>query len=229
MGTLVAILTLAVPAVARAQAQASEPSVVVVSGEAVLHVAPDVAYVTVVAEARGRSPRQVQREAADAMAAVQGKLTQAGVAAGAIKTTSFSVNPEFDWVQGRQVLRGYVARHEIELRVDALDRTGELIDLAVGSGATSLGSLRFDLKDRQAVERDALQAAVADALARAKAAAAGAGRTVERVLRVEEPGAIDVRPVPTFAARSAEVQAPTPIVAGAIEIQARVRLTAAIK
>ena len=63
---------------------------------------------------------------------------------------------------------------------------GEILDLAVGSGATSVSGVRFDLKDRAAAEREALKRAVADARARADAAAAGAGVKVDRVLRIEE-------------------------------------------
>lgn len=223
-----ATLVLAAPEAARAQAV---ESLVVVAGEAVVRVPPDAATFDVTVEVRRRSPRDAQREAADLMAAVQGRLKQAGVAEAAFETRGYLVVPEFDFVDGRRVLRGYVARNSVEVRVEDLARAGELIDVAVAAGATSVGDLRFDRRDRQAVERQALKAAVADAVARAEAAASGAGRAVDRIVRIEEAGVSPPPPVPVVMARRdvAAEAAPTPVSPGTVEIRARVTLTAALR
>jgi uncharacterized protein YggE len=223
----VASLGLGLPA--RSWAQPAE-SVVVVVGDAVVRVAPDTAWFDVTTEARRRSPRDAQREAAAAMADVRGRLVQAGLTDSAFQTRAYAVAPEFDIVDGRRVLRGYVARHTLEVRVDDLARVGELLDLAVGAGAAAVGDVQFERRDRQAVERQALQAAVADALARAHAAAAGAGRAVDRVVRIDESGAPGPPPVPVLAARAAAAEAATPPIApGTIEVRARVTLTAVLR
>ena len=109
------------------------------------------------------------------MTPVQEKLRAAGIPADAIRTIGYDLQQEWDFVNNRRVSRGYVARNTIEVRVDAIDRVGELLEIAVGSGATSVGGIRFDLKDRAKLEREALRLAVADARAKAEAAAAGAG------------------------------------------------------
>jgi uncharacterized protein len=79
-----------------------------------------------------------------------------------------------------------VPRNTISLRIDNVDRVGELLDLVVSAGATSVDNIRFDLKCRDRLERDALRLAVADARARAVAAAAGSGFSFDRILRIEE-------------------------------------------
>jgi len=66
--------------------------------------------------------------------------------------------------------------------VDEVGRAGELLDVAVQSGATATGGVRFDLRDREGAEREALRLAVVDARARAEAAAAGAGRAIDHYL-----------------------------------------------
>jgi uncharacterized protein YggE len=119
----------------------------------------------------------------------------------------------------------------VEVRVDNVERVGEYLEIAVANGATALGGVRFDLKDRAKLERDALRLAVADARAKAEAAAAGAGRSIERIIRVEE-GSIEGGPVPMPRFARAEVAvaaAPPPIETGQTEIRARVMLTAVIK
>jgi len=141
------------------------------------------------------------------------------------------VQYEWDFVNGKRVGKGYVARNSVEVRVDSVDRVGEYLEMAVASGATSLGGVRFDLKDRAKLEREALRLAVADARSKAEAAAAGAGRSIERIVRIEE-GAIEGGPVPMPRMMRAEVAvaaAAPPIETGQTEIRARVTLTAVIK
>src|SRR5215510_16591696 len=183
---------LGLTSVAGAQQQPTTPAenVVVTSGQGVVFAVPDRAWISVSAESRAPSPREAQRLNAEAMRPVQDKLRAAGIATEAIRTIAYDVQYEWDFVNGKRVGRGYVARNTIEVRVDAIDRVGEFLEMAVGSGATSLGGMRFDVKDQAKLERDALRLAVADARAKAEAAAAGAGRTIDRILRVEEQGII---------------------------------------
>jgi uncharacterized protein YggE len=225
-------LALAVPVHAQQQAPLNEP-VVVTTGEGLVQAAPDRAWITISAESRASTAREAQKRNTDAMTPVLAKLKSSGVAADAIRTIAYDVQYEWDFVNGKRVGKGYVARNSVEVRVDNVERVGEYLEVAVASGATSLGGVRFDLKDRAKLERDALRLAVADARAKADAAAAGAGRTVERIVRIEE-GGIEGGPVPVprpylRTAVAAEAAATPPIETGQTEIRARVTLTAVIK
>jgi len=234
---LAILTTLVTLAPARAAAQAPptlrEPPVIVTTGEGVVKTAPDRVWVSIAAESRARNPRDAQRTNADAMTAVLGRLKGAGVPADAIRTSGYDLQPEFDYSDGRQTLRGYVARNAIEVRVDDIAKVGEILDVAVGSGATSVSGVRFDLKDRTGVEREALKRAVADARARGDAAASGAGVAIDRVLRIEEQRAAlpDPRPMMMMRRESmvADASSAPPITPGELEVRAVVTMTASIR
>jgi uncharacterized protein YggE len=163
------------------------------------------------------------------MSPVQEKLRAAGIPADAIRTVTYDLQPEWDFVKDRRVLRGYVARNTIEVRIDVTDRVGEVLEIAVGSGATGVSDIRFDLKDRAKLEREALTRAVADARAKADAVAAGAGQTVARVLRIEEQGAVSNVPVQFRAAAQDMARSAPPISTGQMELRAQVTLTVELK
>ena len=228
------IVFLAVASVAAAQQPPAAPAepVVIASGQGVVLAVPDRAWITISAESRAPSPREAQRLNAEAMRPVQDKLRAAGIPAEAVRTIAYDVQYEWDFVNNKRVGRGYVARNTIEVRVDAIDRVGEYLEIAAGSGATALGGIRFDLKEQSKLEREALRLAVLDARAKADAAAAGAGRNVDRILRVEEQG-VDVPPMPVRMMRQvaqagvADVQ--PPISAGQMEIRARATVTVVLK
>ena len=204
---------------------------VVASGEGVVKAAPDQAWVRIGAENRSKNPKDAQQQNAQAMSAVQQKLAALGIPKDAIKTVAIDLQLEYDYANGRQTPRGYVARNTIEVRVDELAKLGEVLDAAVGSGATLLHGLRFDLKNRETLEREALQKAVAAAVARAESMAAGARRNIDRVLRIEESsvGGGDPRPMMMMERGMAKQDASTPVEAGEIEIRAQVRVTASLK
>jgi uncharacterized protein YggE len=223
-----------VPSMAGAQQTPTTPTepIVVVIGEGLVLAVPDRAWITIGAESRAPSPREAQRRNSELMKPVQDKLRAAGIPADAIRTVAYDVQYEWDFVNGKRVGRGYVARNSIEVRIDDIDRIGEHLETAVGSGATSLNGIRFDMKDQDKLERDALRLAVTDARQKAEAAAAGAGRTIDRILRIDEQGAV-APPVPVRfmreAAQPAAGDAAPPIAAGQMEIRARVSVTAALK
>lgn len=222
---------LLLPVAAVAQQPSGRPeSVVVTAGEGVVNAVPDRAWISITAESRAGNPRDAQRRNAEVMRPVTDKLRGAGLPADAIRTSGYDLQQEFDFVDGRRVSRGFVARNTIEVRVDDIERVGEFLGIAVGSGATSVGGLRFDLKDRARVEREALRLAVADARGRADALAAAAGQAIDRVLEIREQGvsAPDM-PVRAFAMRAEAAQAEPVISTGQMEIRAQVTLTASLK
>src|SRR5437868_15206559 len=104
-------------------------------------------------------------------------------------------------------LKGYVARNTLEVRVDDVARVGELLEAVVTQGATSVSGLRFDVKDRAKLEREAVRTAVSNARAKAEAAAAGAGRSVDRLVRIDESGGPAPGPVPMPQFRALTAQA----------------------
>jgi uncharacterized protein len=218
-------------AAAQTPAAPEGPPIVVTVGEAVVKRAPDQAWVTIAAESRAKTPTEAQKLNATAMSDVMLRLRGAGISTDAIKTSAYELRPEFDFVNNRQTLRGYVARNAVEVRVDDLNRLGQVLDVAVVAGATSVGGIRFDLKDRAAAEQQALQQAVADARAQANTAAQAASMKVERVLRIEVGRELPVpvpRPIPMRMEMAAAGGEP-PISPGELEIRATVTMTAAIR
>src|SRR5215468_5365086 len=148
--TMAVLLAISAPTLLAAQQQPPlnpDLPVIVTSGEATIRRVPDQAFVTVSVEARARAPREAQKQNAEAMTAVQQKLVEAGIQKEAIRTTGYSIQQEFDFTNGRRVPRDYFAHNGIEIRLDGVDRVGEILDLVVQAGATSVVGVRFDIKD----------------------------------------------------------------------------------
>ena len=99
--------------------QPAEPQIVV-TGEGVVKATPDQAWVSIGAESRSKVSKDAQQRNAEAMTAVMQKLAAFGIPKDAIKTTAIDLQMEFDYNNGKQTPRGYVARNTVEVRVDDL-------------------------------------------------------------------------------------------------------------
>ncbi|MGH9202444.1 MAG: SIMPL domain-containing protein, partial [Vicinamibacterales bacterium] len=118
--TLIAAVVAVVflPSTLSAQSATPAEPVVVVTGDGLVKAAPDRAWVTFAVESRSRNPKEAQSQSATAMTAIQQKLLSAGLSKDAIRTLSVDLQMESDFINGRQVPRGYVARNTIEVRLD---------------------------------------------------------------------------------------------------------------
>lgn len=231
--TLVAALLmsglLAAPAVAQQAIGMPASASISTEGRASAKVAPDVAWITVTAESRALKTADAQKQNAAAIESLRAALKQAGVPDDAVKTRSYSLEPQMQYTDGRSKVIGYVARQALEIRIDDLSRIGTAIDAAGASGATSISDIRFDVKDRASIERRLLGEAVKDGMQRVTAMAVGAGVELLRIWRIDEQRFSDNGPRPMYAAMAGKMDAPTSISPGDLEIRAQVSLTVLLK
>jgi uncharacterized protein len=235
VGSALVLVSFLAAAPVRAQGPAPAASLqeplVVASGEGLAQAAPDRAWISVSAESRAPSPREAQRRTAELMRPVLEALRKARVPDDAVRTTGYDIQQEFDFTNGKRVPRGYMARNSIEVRVDDVSRVGELLETVVNQGATAVSGLRFDLKDHAKLEREAVRLAVVNARLKAEAAAAGAGRTLDRLVRIDETGgAPPPTPMPFVRTMAAEAGGGAPPVSvGQIEVRSQVTVTFSLK
>ena len=142
------LILVCVTTLAAAPLAAQTSDTVVVTGEGVVKAAPDQAWLTLVVESRSRNSRDAQAQSAQAMTAVQQKIAAAGLAKDAIRTIAVDLNIDAEWVNGRQVPKGYVARNVVEVRIDEVSKVGELIPHIRGTAFdTGESTLFFDPAD----------------------------------------------------------------------------------
>jgi len=188
---------------------------VTVSGEGVVLAVPDRAEISAGVETRAQTAKAALQANATAMERVLQALRAGGGTD--VTTQTVSLSTSFD-NQGAQ--NGFVASNIASATV-AFDKAGSLIDAAVAAGANTVYGPSPSRSDADALYRQALAKAVADAAQRAGVLARAAGRELGRVTSISEPGAA---PVPIFA-KPAASDAATPVESGPQETTASVNVT----
>lgn len=219
----------AAPAAAQQQALVNSPTIST-EGRASMKVSPDVAWITVTTESKAARTADAQKLNATALDSVRASLRQAGLPDSAVKTRSYSVEPQMQYTDGKAKVIGYIARQSLDVRIEDLTRIGAVIDAAGGSGATSIADIRYDVKDRSSLELKLLGEAVSDGMGRARAMAAGAGKEVLTLWRIDEQRFSNNQPPPMYRmAAGAVAEQSTQISPNELEIRATVNLTVILK
>jgi uncharacterized protein YggE len=206
---------------------------VVVTGDALVQAQPDTAVVVVAVTTQARSALEAQQENARKSDAVVRAVKDAAGARAEVKTSGYSLQPQYAYKEGQPpTIQAYEARNSVTVTMSELTRVGAVIDAASGAGATNVDSLSFTLREDKAARQQALADATRAALAKAQTIAQALGGRVVRIVEVQEASA--ARPTPIYKTetsfmRSAAAQAPpTPIEAGALDINSQVQLVADI-
>lgn len=204
----------------------STPGTIVVSGTGRVAVDPDVADLRLGVSIARPSVDAARTAAAQAMDAILSAVTAAGVARRDVRTTLLSVQPRYDYRDGKApTLTGYDLSNVVEVTVRDLAILGGVVDGALTAGATSLDGLAFRVSDPREAERGARTAAVAEARARAEVLAAAAGVTIAGVTDIVEGGSPPLWPQPKAARMMMAAEASTPVEAGTTEIAVTVTVT----
>ena len=167
---------------------------------------------------------------AESMAAVINALKLMGISEDDIKTTSYSVYPQYDWTEDGRVLLGYTVTNMVQVTVKDLDIIGDVIDAAGSTGANRMDGISFGLSDAkmQDLKNTAYVLALGDATDKADLIADTLGLTISGVQSVTENSYVPARTYVEYAEAGSDMaissKAPTPIISGDLSVSVNVHI-----
>jgi hypothetical protein len=217
------LLTTLLAATAAAQAPAPRepagPETVSVGGTGRAELTPDRAVFTVGVQTVAPTVAAALQENNARVAAIIAALKRLGAADREIRTSQMSIYPQQDHQAGRLPrITGYQVSNSVTVTRDDPSTVGKLLQAAVDAGANSVSGVSFVVSDPARGRDAALQAAFADARAKAEVLARASGRALGRTIAIAEGGGVRP-PVPMPYAMRMEAQASeVPIMTGTEEV-----------
>jgi len=188
---------------------------------------PDVASFSTGVQTLAPTANEAVRQNNAQMAAVIARLKRLGIADKDIQTTQLSLNQQFDYNEGRQVFRGFVANNMVTAKLRDLSKMPQFLDALASDGATNFNGPVFTVDDDSKLKAQARDKVWDSATARAQAIARKAGYANVRILRVEEQsGDFGGYPVPVVAMQASEASAKaSPIAPGQVRVGSTMNFT----
>jgi len=197
---------------------------------------PDRAQVTFAVETENPVVKTAQQANAMQMTKVIDALVAAGLPKDALKTSGYTIYPVYDdYTKSllEQKIRTYRVTNTLTVTLHDVNRTGEVIDIAVANGINQASSIQFMLSDEQSqvLRTEALKKAVSRARADADTVAGALGTVILDVQSVDISGGYAPVRFENYNAVDAATKSasPTPIQPGDVTVTAQVSITYSIR
>jgi uncharacterized protein YggE len=204
---------------------------VTVAVEAMTKVEPDAAVLSLSVVTQSARAITAQQENARKSDAVGNAIKAAAGATAEIKTSDYSLQPQYDYRDSRlPKIIGYDARNSVIVTMSDLNKVGAVIDAASQAGANSIDNVSFILRQTSPARGQALSDATRQAMNKAHSIAQALGGRVSRVVEENESATTaEPREHYTNMQYSVTKMSATPITSGQLSIRSNVQLVVEIE
>ncbi len=171
---------------------------------------PDTAQISIGVTKTASTVADAQNQTNTAANKITENFKQLGIPEKNIKTTNYSVNPNYDFNRGEQNVIGYTVTQTLEVK-SSIDTFNKVIDAATANGANLVGGVNFTFneKTKKELENKARVDAVEMAKEKAESLAKATGIKLGRIVDVQESGNFEPKPLmmmETLETKSADTQ-----------------------
>jgi uncharacterized protein len=203
-------------------------------GTATAKVKPDKVTLILGVETTNKTAKAALSTNSATMNKVINVLLAAGVKQNETSTSAFSISPNYNYSQGRNIITGFTVTNSIQIESSNINNTAKWIDTAVSSGgATTVNSVDFTLSDKklEEIKNGLIKQAINNVRSKAEIAVSALGlkilgvksMSVNEVEQLPPPQPfLQKGPLATAAATPATN--PTPIISGQQEVSVSVSL-----
>jgi uncharacterized protein len=126
-----------------------------ISGEGKVTVIPDIAYISLGLTVEKTKVADAQSENTKTMNDLIDKLKGLGIDKKDIKTTSYSIYPNYDYPNNKQTLRSYTVYQEVQVKLRQTDKIDQVLKIGGDLNLNQIGGLSFDVDEPEQYRQEA--------------------------------------------------------------------------
>lgn len=158
-----------------------------VSGQGKVSYEPDLANVTLGVQVdRAAQPQDALRQLNEKINQVLAAAKNAGIPEADIQTQSYSLYPQYDYIENVSTLAGYTANQQLIIRVRDIKKDKDAVSRVIAqtsqAGVNQIVGITFDVSNLNDLKQEARLKALSDATAKAANQAQAAGVELKRVV-----------------------------------------------
>ncbi len=162
------------------------PREITVSATGKTAVIPDIATIRLGVTTEGSEVSEVTSQNTEKINTIIGEVKALGINKEDVQTTRYSLNPRYDWDEGKRSLVGYELAQEITVKIRDFSKVGEVLNKATSSGANIVQDLLFVVEDIDAAKEYAIVEAIGKAKEKAKILARASGLKLGKIVNIYE-------------------------------------------
>lgn len=142
--------------------------VITVTGNGEVNVKASYAQLQIGVVTQGKDVSATQQENATIMNRVIQSILELNIPREDIQTAAYNITPNYDFIEGKQVFKGYEVSNAITVKVRNISEAGIIIDTAVRNGANRISSIQFKVENADVYYQQALNLALQNAQSKAR-------------------------------------------------------------
>jgi len=161
-------------------------------GKGEVFAVPDVATFTFSVTKEGKTVEGAQKDVEGVISKAKDALIKAGIKESDIKTLNYNVSPRYEYVGGTQYVSakrtfvGYEVTQSTKVKVRNAENSGKVLGEIGALGVTDISSIAFEVDDKDALQKQAREMAIADAKAKAESLSKELGIDLEDIISFYE-------------------------------------------
>lgn len=151
------------------QQEAAAQRQITVEGRGEIQTVPDVAQISLgVTTGIQPTAEAAMKKLSSSFDAVLKAVKGEGIKDEDIKTTNLTINPQYDYKDGRRTLRGFEASESIQVKIRDFSKISDVLGKTVLEGVNQVGGVSFIVDDPDQLQEEAQEKAIEDARDNAK-------------------------------------------------------------
>jgi len=167
---------------------------ITVTGKADRQVAPDTASISFFVTKRGQDQKQIADFINKKTKNITATVREEGIAQKDIKTTNYSLNPEYNWSDGERKFTGYRAQQNITITVRDLLKAPKVLARVAEQRVDNISGPNMYVDKLDDIKDDLRSEAIADAKSKANELARELGVKVSKIVSFSEEGNNNYQP-----------------------------------
>lgn len=138
-------------------------NIIKVNGEGMVTAVPNQVTATIGVITEGKDLTVAQKENTETISRIISVLSTFNIPQKNVQTFDYQVNTEYDYVEGKQIFRGYRVSNLLKVTLDEVNQLGAIINRVIEAGANYVSNVQFSVSDSTAYYLQALQNALRNA------------------------------------------------------------------
>ncbi|MHC0035967.1 SIMPL domain-containing protein [Pseudoneobacillus sp. C159] len=137
--------------------------IIKVMGEGAVTATPNVVSATFGVISEGKDLNTVQNENSETISRIISVLTSFQVPSKSVQTFDYQVTSEYDYIDGKQVFRGYRVQTLLKVMINHVNQLGQIINRVIEAGANYVSNVQFKVLEPEQFNLLALKEALRNA------------------------------------------------------------------
>ena len=160
---------------------------ILVTGSATIQTSPDLATLRVGVQSFDKNVEKAVNDNNTKIESIILNLGNKGLTEKDMETDQFNISPQREYRNNNPpIVVGYNVSNILTVKIRNLESLGEIMQVAVGSGANTINGLSFSIEDPNPLRQKARGFAMEDALSRAEILADASGVEVGKPISIQE-------------------------------------------